>query len=501
MAANAHSEGAILRRGDGSHPRSHPRAPWGRRLFHWVPTGLVLLLVGSSFAVLQWDLGNRWFGIERSDPDTNPAAVAPPSGLVLPSPAPAPVVGIPVQAAPVDAAAVRRALAPALEDPDLGDHVVAVVGSPASGTSVFSSGSGPVTPASSLKLLTTTAALSALGPATTFTTSVVQGDSARDLVLVGGGDPYLASKPDGTHTAYPHRADVVTLARRTAAALKESGVAGSVRVRFDDSLFTGPAINPHWPDDYVADSVVSPISALWVDHGALGDGFHRAEDPGLRAAQVFVAALRKAGVGVTGSPSRGTAAPGGARLASVESAPLDAIVQEVVDVSDNEAAEVLLRHLGLAVEGTGSFTAGVEALASTLSGLGVETSGLRLYDGSGLSRDDRLSARTLLGVLQLLTDDDHPELRAVLEGLPVAAFSGSLEDRFAEGAVAGRGWVRAKTGTLTGISALAGLAQDADGTLLPFVIVADRIDPLDTLDARAALDRAAAALAGCHCGR
>jgi D-alanyl-D-alanine carboxypeptidase/D-alanyl-D-alanine-endopeptidase (penicillin-binding protein 4) len=87
----------------------------------------------------------------------------------------------------------------------------------------------------------------------------------------------------------------------------------------------------------------------------------------------------------------------------------------------------------------------------------------------------------------------------VIEGLPVAAFSGSLEDRFAEGSAAGRGWVRAKTGTLTGISALAGLAQDADGVMLTFVIVADRIDPLDTDEARAALDRAASALAACHC--
>ena len=492
MSANAHLEGSILRQGDGSHPG------WGRRLFHWVPTVAVLALFGSSFAVVEWNLGERWLGIERSDPGANPAAVAPPDALVLPSPVAAPILGEPAPAAVTDAAAVRRALGQLLKDPDLGGHVVALVGSSASGAPVFSAGSGAVTPASSLKLLTSAAALDALGPTTTVTTAVVRGGSSHEIVLVGGGDPYLASRPDPTGAAYPHRADVTTLARRTAAALAKAGVT-SVRVRFDDTMFSGPAISPHWPDDYVPDSVVTPVSALWVDHGLLADGFHRAEGPAARAALVFSAALRKAGVTVSGKPAFRIASAGAVRLAAVESAPLDQIVQEIVSVSDNDGAEVLLRHLGLASVGSGSFAAGVKAMEISLSRLGVHTAGLRVYDGSGLSRDNRLAARTLLDVLRLATDDAHPELRAVAEGLPVAAFTGSLEGRFTLGAAAGRGWVRAKTGTLTGISALAGLATDADGALLPFVIVADRIDPSDTDEARAALDRAASALAACHC--
>ena len=459
---------------------------------------VVLALLGSSAAILQWNLGERWFGIVRADPQANPGAVAPPSGLVFPAAVAAPALGVPLPTGDADPDAVRRALAARLREPHLGGHVVALVGSLAGGGPVFTSGTGRVAPASSLKLLTATAALEALGPATTFDTSVVRGATSRDVVLVGGGDPFLASKPDRTGDAYPPRADLTTLAQRTASALKTAGVT-SVHLSYDDDLFTGPSLSPHWPDDYVTGSVITPISALWVDHGFEADGFHRAKDPARQAADVFATALARAGIKPSGTPTRTRAPVGATRIATVQSATLDQVVQEVLQVSDNEGAEVLMRQLGLAVEGEGSFAAGVRAVRSTLQGLGTDVAGLQLYDGSGLSRDDRLSPRTLFDVLTLAAGTDHPELRAVIEGLPVAAFSGSLEDRFAEGSAAGRGWVRAKTGTLTGISALAGLAEDADGVLLAFVIVADRVDPLDTDEARAALDRAASALAACRC--
>ena len=104
-------------------------------------------------------------------------------------------------------------------------------------------------------------------------------------------------------------------------------------------------------------------------------------------------------------------------------------------------------------------------------------------------------------MLRLAASDRHPELRPVLTGLPVAGFTGSLASRFDDGRPRGRGRVRAKTGTLTGVSALAGVATDLDGDPMVFVLMADRIELLDTLDARDALDALAAALGACHCGR
>jgi D-alanyl-D-alanine carboxypeptidase/D-alanyl-D-alanine-endopeptidase (penicillin-binding protein 4) len=186
-------------------------------------------------------------------------------------------------------------------------------------------------------------------------------------------------------------------------------------------------------------------------------------------------------------------------VAAVRSAPLEQIAEWVLLVSDNEAAEVLARHVGLATAGTGSFEAGVAGVLRTLRGLGVRTDGARVLDGSGLSRENRLDPDTLLDVLRLASSEEHPELRSGVTGLPVAGFSGSLELRFADVPPPGRGQVRAKTGTLTGVSALAGVVTDLDGSTMLFVLAADRVALLDTLDAREALDDAAAALAACHC--
>ncbi len=139
-------------------------------------------------------------------------------------------------------------------------------------------------------------------------------------------------------------------------------------------------------------------------------------------------------------------------------------------------------------------------MRQALAELGVKpATGERWYDGSGLSRRNVLDPATLADVLRLAASEDHPELRPVLAGLPVAGFTGSLEFRFADAAPPARGHVRAKTGTLRNTSALAGLVTDLDGTSAAFVLMADRVPYLRSLAAQEALDAAAAAIAGCHC--
>jgi D-alanyl-D-alanine carboxypeptidase/D-alanyl-D-alanine-endopeptidase (penicillin-binding protein 4) len=186
-------------------------------------------------------------------------------------------------------------------------------------------------------------------------------------------------------------------------------------------------------------------------------------------------------------------------LARASSAPLAQIVEQVLSVSDNEGAEVLARHVGLAVSGNGSSAAGTDAVLGTLQDLGVRTGNAQVYDGSGLSRKNRIDPDTLVDVLRVASSEDHPDLRSIVTGLPVAGFTGSLALRFSDAPAAGRGRVRAKTGTLTGVSALAGVATDLDGVPMVFALVADRVRLLDTLDAREALDDLAAALGACHC--
>jgi len=485
--------------------RRHGGAPEAGRATTWLALLLVLLLGVGAVATYRFgvadDLLDDWLGPREA---ASPAEVDPPDGLTLDAVQQPDPLARPAQPGQLDPRVVRRALEPELRDEDLGPHVLAAV-APLSGGApvVVRRGSATAIPASTTKLLTSLAALAALDPDAGFRTRVLQrpdnGSGPARITLVGGGDPLLASSPaSGEETRWPPRADVATLAEETAAALAVEG-RPAVRVSYDDFLFTGPSASAGWEPDYVPDGVVSPISALWVDGGRPESGFGRVADPARAAADAFVAALRRSGVRVLGEPEHRRAGAEATPLASVTGPTLRQLVEHLLLVSDNETTEVVLRHVGLAVAGTGSFEAGTDAVLQVLTDLGVPTAGARIFDGSGLSRANRLRPETLLGVLRVAATHPREDLSSLLSGLPVAAFSGSLSERFDTGAPEGRGRVRAKTGTLTNVSSLAGTATTLDGVPVVFVLMTDRVAVEDTLEARDALDEAAAALGACRC--
>jgi D-alanyl-D-alanine carboxypeptidase/D-alanyl-D-alanine-endopeptidase (penicillin-binding protein 4) len=476
----------------------------GREVRHlasrWLPVVLVLAILGAGVGAYRFEWGQRYLPWLAADPVTEPEAVLPPAGLDLPEWEPDVDDAAPLaQGAEIAPDKVAAAVIPDLTDPDLGTHVVGAVSSLTPGSPVWTTGDGRYLPASTTKLLTLGAALATLGPDHTFTTRVVRGEAPREVVLVGGGDPQLASQPVAlaeAESTYPARADVTTLALTAAKAL---GGRGRVKVSFDDSLFTGPTDNPAWRRDYVPDDIASPITALMVDSGIAPDRLSRSDDPSLAAAQAFASALGAAGLKVVGAPQRVVAPPGTEELASVESAPMSQIAERILDVSDNEGSEVVAHQVGLAVSGEGSFEGGAEAVLQTLGGMGIDVTGDEVYDGSGLSRRNRVSTATLLALLQHAAGPDGEAMRNIVTGLPVAGFTGSLTYRFAEGPPVARGLVRAKTGTLTGVHALAGIAVGRDGEPMAFVFGADKSPDAKKLDAQQALDRAAAALAACRC--
>jgi D-alanyl-D-alanine carboxypeptidase/D-alanyl-D-alanine-endopeptidase (penicillin-binding protein 4) len=247
--------------------------------------------------------------------------------------------------------------------------------------------------------------------------------------------------------------------------------------------------------------VVSPITALWVDQGRDDNGYGaRVADPAAEAGRVFRAELRRAGLRV--GPAREAPAPAAADVvAEVRSAPLAEIVQHVLETSDNEGAEVLLRHVAIARDRDASFSGGARAVRATLEELGVRTARLTMYDGSGLSRQNRISPDTLIDVLARSLDPARPRLERVAAGLPVAGFSGSLANqRFVVRAEAGLGRVRAKTGTLRGVHGLSGVVVGRDGSVMLYAALTDRVRDPDVLFARAQLDRISSALAACRCG-
>ncbi len=477
-------------------------------LVGWVAAALALLLVAG---VAGWQLG--WFAdfLEEDEPPTDdPASVAPPPEVdVPPVRTPRPVAPAADARTRLDTVAVESAVTGFLTNRNLGRHVLAAV-APLNGNSGYGYGSsaGDVAiPASTTKVVTSAVALFLLGPDHAFETRTVlerRGGTPR-LVLVGGGDPFLLSSQRskwGTSTAAtisPPKADVTTLARQTARALVEDGVR-KVRLGYDDSLFGGPAENPYWRADYIPDDIVSPITSLWVDQGRDPIGYGRVSDPSLTAAAVFAAALADAGITVVGG-AEPTTVRGGDAVASVSSAPLAQIVQRVLEVSDNEASEVLLRHIGLADQGDGSFVGGQTAVERVLKANRIPMHDSVLYDGSGLSRENLMSPQLLVDVIRWAASDEQPDLRAVVSGLPVAGFTGSLANRFDQGADEGPGRVRAKTGTLTGVTSLAGIAVDLDGSLLVFALMADQVRPNRSGLAQTAMDNAASALGACHCAR
>lgn len=458
---------------------------------------LVVALLLGGVAAWRLDLVDR-FRDPGPGPSTaaGPAAVPPPPGLELPALTdPAPVDTPLAPPGRIDPALVRAAVAPLLADPVLGPHVVGAVVDLTAPRPVVELGDGTAAmPASVTKLLTTTAALSVLGPEATFSTRVVAGGKGR-IVLVGGGDPFLSSEP--LPSAYPPHADLQTLAAQTAAALRQEGRT-RVRLGYDDSLFSEPSFNPAWPAHYLPEGVVSRVTALWVDEGRPAAGSGRVDDPSLYAAQAFAASLAAQGITVVGTPGRGVAS-GGRELAAVRSAPLREIAARILEVSDNEGAEVLSHQVGRAVSGSGTFADGAAAVTQTLQGLGV-TAQFEIHDGSGLSRENRITPLALVQVLRLAVDPAHPELNAVATALPVAGFTGSLTNRFDQPFPDSRGLVRAKTGTLTNVSSLAGIAVDQDGHEMLFALMADQIDKVDETKAQRALDAAAGALGACHCG-
>ena len=362
-----------------------------------------------------------------------------------------------------------------------------------------------VVPASTTKIVTAVAALHTLGPDARIATEVVRGSSPEEVVLVGGGDPTLTEHADPDR--YPRLASLEELAGQTAEELAAAGVT-AVRLGYDTSAYTGEALGPGWKQGYIDEGSTASVHALMLDCGmaAVVDECGRIDipvtskygprvaDPPLAAAQVFARKLGEAGVTVVGEPQAAQAAADAETLASVSSPPVSALVEKTLMDSENNVAEALARQVAIARGEEPSFEGAARAVMAVMDELGVE--GVRVSDGSGLSVDTRITSRALAELLVLATDPDRPELYPTLSGLPTAHSTGSLGERYspASGASGGAGLVRAKTGTLNGVSALAGTVHTAQGRLLVFAFVANHPGATGP-----ALDLLAAALAECGC--
>jgi D-alanyl-D-alanine carboxypeptidase/D-alanyl-D-alanine-endopeptidase (penicillin-binding protein 4) len=330
-------------------------------------------------------------------------------------------------------------------------------------------------PASVEKLYTTASALLRFGPEATLSTGVLStaqvgadGVLPGDLYLRGGGDPTFGPGQAG---------------RLVSALVRQTGLqAVHGRVIGDESAFDGLRGPPS--SGYRTSIYVGPLSALTFDRGVIrGAGFQ--PKPARFAADAFERALEHAGVDVARHARAGVAPPAAFPLAEQDSPPIAELVRLTNTPSDNFLAETLLKALGSEFGASGSTRAGGQVVRSALGPFGIAP---QVVDGSGLSRANRTSPREVVRLLQRMAVGDSAG--AFARSLAVAGASGTLRRRMRGSAAQRR--CRAKTGTLSSVSGLAGYCTTTAGSRVAFAFL---MNGVSTAGARRLQDRMTDALA------
>ncbi|KZF04285.1 D-alanyl-D-alanine carboxypeptidase [Rhodococcus sp. EPR-157] len=412
------------------------------------------------------------------------------------APEPDPVMLVPAIAPISDSApaptevGLTDALAPVVGAPGLGSFT-GVVADAGTGRVLWSQGSDtPMTPASTAKVLTAAAAMLALSPEHRVTTRVVKGASDGEIVIVAAGDPTITAQPMGSPGFYPGAARIDDMVEQIA----RSGTPFD-RIVVDTSIYDGPTMAQGWFTPDVAAGYITPIEPIMIDGGRsvpLEDESARSAEPALDAGRALAR-----GLGI--DPARvsiGTAPEGADQVASVQSAPLRDRLGQMMGRSDNVLAEAVGREIAIETNTAASFAGAVDSVGQTLFAAGYDLTGMKLHDLSGLSVDDLIPARILDQILTSAAGSEKPDLRPMLDYLPVAGSTGTLTDRYASNDRVGAGWVRAKTGTLSAASALAGYVVDVDGRALTFALMSNDVPPEVS---RPALDAVASTLRMCGC--
>ena len=377
--------------------------------------------------------------------------------------------------------AVDALLQSRLANPRLGTDIGLVVIDAATGTLVSEHNADALMlPASNMKIVTAVDALHTMDPASAFHTRVRAGATPDEIVLQGGGDPLLV------------RADLEDLAVQAATSLTPGSRIG---LRVDRSLFPETGKGPGWTNEYLP-WVATPIVPL----ARLG---YYGPDPIGDATRVFAAKLRALGFHVKVGTPLDSAATGNVIADTSRHSVADA-VGVMLSHSENNVAEVLYRQVAVATGRSADWQGAREAAEATLADLGIDASGMRLLDGSGLSRKDRVSPAFLAQVLRLarVTQQDQFSAMFTLQALPVAGKTGTLATAYGRYVTAhsrcARGDVHAKTGSLFDTISLSGIADTVGGDERIFsILVNHRPQRYSALSERQVLDGLTATITGC----
>ena len=317
-------------------------------------------------------------------------------------------------------------------------------------------------PASSTKLITAAVALKVLGKDFTYTTNVHANIDASgvtgDLYFVGAGDPSLIRAEYPSLEKYPTTAG--TSLEKLADAIVASGVrqvAGAVvgvDTRYDDVRFVA-----EWPTSFHI-TEAGPLGALLVDDGMILGQQFKPDNPALAASQELTNLLVARGVSIAAAPRHEPLPDDVPVIASVSSAPLTAVLKDMLVNSDNNTSELVIKEIGFAAKKSGTTVAGLQAVQEVLAKWKIKD--VVMNDGSGLAISNRISCATFQKILAQEVDV-FPSL------LAIAGESGTIRDAFTDSSVKGR--LVAKTGTLSGVKALTGYLTIANTEPVVFSLI------------------------------
>ena len=362
-------------------------------------------------------------------------------------------------------------------------------------------------PASLTKLYTAASSAITLDPDARFMTKVKYLDN--NVYLVGGADPQLGTESN------PTQADLADLAKETAQKLKEFNVF-EVNVFVDDSIL-GPLQRPaDWENNYFQSSEIHLISALNLDDPrAPGQA---PVDPSITTGQTFALYLIKNNIKVNGLVFRKTVPKDAFELSTQYSKSVSQIIEDTLMISNNQDAEIIARVSSLIAENDPSTNAATELVLKDVEKLGISSVDNVITDASGLSRTNKISPSDFSELIyksiknpEVITMNKGesskfmvtpttaiaPDPWSVFTGLPTGHGLGTMKKRFEDNGSAGRGVVRAKTGSLNRVITLAGNVTTKDNVFLSFALLVNRVEQPD--DVRKAMDNLLNKLAECNC--
>ncbi len=421
----------------------------------------VLIGSGSGFLVLTLIIGG--FALSAGSEVAEPTPSETPSETSTADPTPS-ASELPVKTCSVAAEA---------SNPSLGTLQAVVLNAETGELLYDRDANKPAATASVMKTLTAASALMTVGPNFRATTKVLVDPQARNVIsLVGGGDVTLSKTRVGTQSIYRDAPKLSTLATQVRVWAERNSVFQIDEIILDSTLFSGSAWESSWLRKDQKDGWISEVTALQID----GDRIRPAEftsaksgRPVLSAGEAFKSELgelaQNAILVENQTPS------GFVEIASVQSQPMSRWISHILQTSENIESEMIAKLVSIDLGFDGSFESFDPAFKRALGTTGLDFSGVKVRDASGLSQLNMVTPMFMAELMRLV-NSEFADFGQIKRALPIAGESGTLGGRFKGDIKDATGKILAKNGYIVGVHTLNGIINAKDGTVLTFTIYA-----------------------------